>query len=460
MRKHISRGVLLLFFLDQLVLVAGILTALWLKKHWVLADPYINVQAHLRLFFHLWPFLAFVLVVFGAYDLKVATTRLRPLLRRTLRGAAALAAVWVAGAFYLKLENPAGYAYSRAAFTLFLALTTIGLVGVRFGLSRLARLLSSRAGGHIRLLIFGGQMQGKALLKYLSERLFVPVQVVGVAGELDVPGAPRLSEEEGIERIKQGHIDCVLLDLPLRKMRLMLRVAQVAEREGVPVQVTSSIAAGLHLKPHVEKIGPIRVLELSANELPLSGLVVKRMLDVTVAAVGLIVLSPLLLIISLLIKTTSRGPVFYVQQRVGLDGHPFMMYKYRTMTANAEKETGPVWASPNDARTTRIGRTLRRTNLDELPQLWNVLKGNMSLVGPRPERPEFVEQFKPLIKRYSHKHWVKPGMTGWAQVHSFRGQTSLAQRIAHDIYYIERWSLSLDLRILALTFTRGHRNAY
>ncbi len=460
MGKYLTRSVLLLFALDQLVLVAGMVIALWLKKHVVLADPDIAIRAHLRLFFYLWPFMAFALMVCGAYDLKVATTRLRPLLRRTLRGTVVLAAVWVAGAFYLKLEGPAGYAYSRAAFTIFLLLTTGGLVGVRMALAPLSRLLRGRDGGHVRLLIFGGQMQGKALLKHLANHLFVPIKVLGVAGELEVPGAPRLGEEEAIERIKQGQVDYVLLDLPLRKVRLILRVAQVAEREGVPIQITSSVAAGLHLKPQVEKIGRIRVIELSANELPFSGLLVKRALDVTVAGLGLIILSPVLMMIGLLIRMTSRGPVFYVQKRVGLDGHPFKMYKFRTMQADAEKETGPVWACPNDARATRIGRLLRRTNLDELPQLWNVLKGNMSLVGPRPERPEFVEQFKPLIERYSHKHWVKPGMTGWAQVHSFRGQSSLADRIAHDIYYIERWSLSLDLRILALTFTRGHRNAY
>jgi len=460
MRKYITRAVLLLFVLDQAVLVGSILASLWLKKHWVLADPAIGVRQHLRLFVHLWPFLAFVLVICGAYDLKVASTRLRPLLRKTLKGALALAAVWVAGAFYLKLENPAGYTYSRAAFTMFLALTTTGLVGNRVGLARLSRLLRARSGRYVRILLFGGELQGKALLQHLANHLFVPVKVLGVTGDIDIPGAPRLTEAQALEQIKQGRVDSVLLDLPLRKVRLIFQVAQAAEREGIPIQITSSVALGLHLKPHVEKIGRTPVIELSPNELPLSGLILKRTLDLTIAAGGLALLAPVMAVIALLIKATSRGPVFYVQKRVGLNGRPFKMYKFRTMWADAEKETGPVWARPNDPRVTPIGRVLRRTNLDELPQLWNVLKGDMSLVGPRPERPEFVEQFKPIIERYSHKHWVKPGMTGWAQVHSFRGQTDLNRRIEHDIYYIERWSLSLDLKILALTLTRGYGNAY
>jgi exopolysaccharide biosynthesis polyprenyl glycosylphosphotransferase len=382
------------------------------------------------------------------------------LLRRTLKGALALAAVWVAGAFYLKLEDPAGYRYSRAAFTMFIMLTTAGLVGARVLLADLSRRWRAHSGRYIRALLFGGELQGEALLKHLANHLFVPVKVLGVTGEVNIPGTPRLTEAQALEQIKQGRVDYVLLDVPLKKVRLIFQVAQAAEREGIPIQITSSIARGLHLKPYVDKIGRTHVIELSPNELSLSGLILKRTLDLTIATVGLAIGTPLMIAISLLIKVTSRGPVLYTQKRVGLNGRGFRMYKFRTMKIDAEQNTGPVWAQPHDPRVTPIGKFLRRRNLDELPQLWNVLKGEMSIVGPRPERPEFVEQFKPLIKRYSHKHWVKPGMTGWAQVHSFRGNTDLNRRIAHDIYYIERWSLALDFKILALTLTRGHRNAY
>ena len=287
------------------------------------------------------------------------------------------------------------------------------------------------------------------------------MQIVGVTGEVDVPDdVPRLTVEEALQQMRQGQIDHVIVDLPPRKIRELLRVAQVAELEGVPLQITPSIFPGIHLKPRVDHIGRTPVIELCGDDLPLSGLFAKRALDLILSIVGLIVLSPLLLFIALVIKLTSPGPVFYTRERVGLDGRRFNMLKFRTMVVGAEEEAEPGWTRPDDARRTPVGRFLRRTNLDEFPQLFNVLAGSMSLVGPRPERPEMVEQFKPLVDRYSHKHWVKPGMTGWAQVNGWRGRTDLKRRIEHDIYYIERWSLWFDLKILFLTLFRGYKNAY
>jgi len=159
--------------------------------------------------------------------------------------------------------------------------------------------------------------------------------------------------------------------------------------------------------------------------------------------------------IALLIKVTSPGPVFFRQERMGFDGEIFGMLKFRSMIANAEQETGSVWARPDDPRRTSIGVLLRKTSLDELPQLFNVLKGEMSLVGPRPERPELIEKFKYNIPHYMLRHKIKAGMTGWAQVNGWRGNTSLEKRIEHDLYYIENWSLSLDLRILLMTLWKG-----
>jgi exopolysaccharide biosynthesis polyprenyl glycosylphosphotransferase len=287
------------------------------------------------------------------------------------------------------------------------------------------------------------------------------MQIVGVTGDVDLPDdVPRLTVEEALQQMRQGQIDHVIVDLPPRRIRELLRVAQVAELEGVPLQITPSIFPGIHLKPRVDHIGRTPVIELCGDDLPLSGLFAKRALDLILSIVGLIVLSPLLLFIALVIKLTSPGPVFYTRERVGLDGRRFNMLKFRTMVVGAEEEAEPGWTRPDDARRTPVGRLLRRTNLDEFPQLFNVLVGSMSLVGPRPERPEMVEQFKPLVDRYSHKHWVKPGMTGWAQVNGWRGRTDLKRRIEHDIYYIERWSLWFDLKILFLTLFRGYKNAY
>jgi exopolysaccharide biosynthesis polyprenyl glycosylphosphotransferase len=185
-------------------------------------------------------------------------------------------------------------------------------------------------------------------------------------------------------------------------------------------------------------------------------------MDIGIAAVLLALATLPFAVIAALIKLTSKGPVFYAQERMGLDGKPFTIYKFRSMREDAEKETGPVWANPNDPRRTPLGSILRRLSIDELPQLYNVLRGDMSLVGPRPERPRFVLEFKERIPQYMLRHKVKSGMTGWAQVNGWRGNTSIEKRIEHDLYYIENWTLGLDFKILWLTFWRVflHRHAY
>jgi len=178
--------------------------------------------------------------------------------------------------------------------------------------------------------------------------------------------------------------------------------------------------------------------------------------------VGIVLFSPIMLIIAALIKTTSKGPLIYKQDRVGLHNKPFKMYKFRSMVVQDEKKERGGWTTQNDPRVTTVGRFIRRTSIDELPQLFNVLKGDMSLVGPRPERPQFVEKFSQEIPRYRVKHQVRPGLTGWAQVNGYRGDTSIRKRIDYDLYYIENWTFGFDIRIIFLTIFKGfvNKNAY
>jgi len=201
---------------------------------------------------------------------------------------------------------------------------------------------------------------------------------------------------------------------------------------------------------------------LCIKESPLSdweNRLLKRLMDIFLSALAMVILSPFLTLVALMVVLDSRGPFFYRQERVGEDGRIFALYKFRTMKEGAEKETGPVWAEENDPRQTRLGPFLRKTNIDELPQLWNVLKGDMSLVGPRPERPFFVGQFREDIPRYMGRHWIKSGITGWAQVNGLRGNTSIEERTKYDLFYIENWSIFLDLKILFLTIF-AFKNAY
>jgi exopolysaccharide biosynthesis polyprenyl glycosylphosphotransferase len=178
-------------------------------------------------------------------------------------------------------------------------------------------------------------------------------------------------------------------------------------------------------------------------------------MDLAGAVVGLIVFAPVMLAVMCLIKTTTKGPVIYKQERVGLQNKKFQMYKFRSMIVQDEMSEKEKWSTKDDPRITPVGRFLRKTSLDELPQLVNVIKGEMSLVGPRPERPQFVEKFKNEIPRYMVKHQVCPGMTGWAQIHGLRGDTSIKKRIEHDLYYIENWSIGLDIKIIVYTFFKG-----
>lgn len=203
---------------------------------------------------------------------------------------------------------------------------------------------------------------------------------------------------------------------------------------------------------------------ISINESPIYGAAffMKRVSDVVISLLALMILLPVLLLIAFLVKLTSRGPIFYGQERMGIDGYTFKMWKFRSMKVDAEKETGAVWAKPNDDRRTKIGAFLRSSSLDELPQLWNVLMGEMSLVGPRPERPQFVHEFRNSVPAYMLRHRVKAGITGWAQVNGWRGDTSLEKRVEFDLYYIRNWSLYFDFKILLLTVVRGfvNKNAY
>ena len=189
---------------------------------------------------------------------------------------------------------------------------------------------------------------------------------------------------------------------------------------------------------------------------------VKRAMDIAGALFGIIITSPILLLCAILVKCTSKGPVIFKQERVGLGNKPFAMYKFRSMCMQSEESEKQAWTVKDDPRVTTVGRILRKTSLDELPQLFNILKGDMSLVGPRPERPLFVEKFMEEIPRYMVKHQVRPGLTGWAQVNGLRGDTSIRKRIDYDIYYIENWTVGLDIKIIFLTFFTGfiNKNAY
>ncbi len=230
----------------------------------------------------------------------------------------------------------------------------------------------------------------------------------------------------------------------------------------VPFRVVSNLFEIVSGPLSVEEIDGVPVFGLKEEPLQGWNSFAKRLVDVSVSFIGLVIASPIFVFIGLLIKSTSPGPVFFTQERVGLGGRVFRMCKFRSMRVDAEAETGPVWTKGDDVRRTRVGYWLRRFSFDELPQFWCVLKGDMSLIGPRPERPVFVERFKQSVPRYIERHKVRPGLTGWAQVNGFRGNTAIDERTGCDLYYIDNWSLFFDLKIFVKTFFEFvfHKHAY
>ncbi len=319
-----------------------------------------------------------------------------------------------------------------------------------------------RAGiGLRRILIAGAGDLGRMVADKILEHRELGYQILGFVDDraggdhLGYRGLPLLGRlSEAAEIVRREKIDHLFVALPLDEHMKLLDLVESTSREGVDVRVVPDLLQFIALRARLDDLDGVPVINL--NDVPLQGLNagVKRVIDIGISASALLLMTVPGMIIAWLIKRESHGPVFYDQERMGLDGKRFVVYKFRTMPMDAEAE-GPVWADQDDPRATRMGRWLRKRDLDEWPQFWNVLKGEMSIVGPRPERPFFVEQFKQRIPQYMLRHKVKSGITGWAQVNGWRGNTSLEKRIEYDLYYIENWSVSLDLKIMALTLIRG-----
>ncbi len=276
-------------------------------------------------------------------------------------------------------------------------------------------------------------------------------EVVDVDGGIPVLGP--LSELESV--LEKEDVSDVYVALDLNNYNKILETLKVVNKYVVNVRLIPDLFQLLTLKARVEDLDGFPVI--SVDEPPLRGMLlfVKRLMDFVVSATFLLLFSPFLVLIAFLIKLTSKGPVLYHQERMGLDGKKFVMHKFRTMVSDAESQTGPVMCSSDDPRVTKVGKFLRKFSLDEIPQLVNVLKGEMSLVGPRPERPVFVKKFREKIPKYMLRHKVKSGITGWAQVHGLRQDTPIDKRLDYDFYYIQNWSLSLDLKILWKTLRKG-----
>lgn len=361
------------------------------------------------------------------------------------------------------------YEVSRIVWALFI-LFNIALAYTSRDLVRSYMRRRFKAGiGLRRVLIAGsGELARHVADRFLQHNEF-GYQVIGFIDEneradtLGYRGMPLLGGlTDAEEVIARERIDQLYVALPLDQHIKMLGLIEVANRECIDVKVIPDFLQFVTLRARLEELDGIPLINV--NDVPLQGFnsALKRVIDIGCSAAALSVLALPMLTIAAAIRASSKGPILYRQERMGLDGRPFELLKFRSMFQDAEKDTGPVWATENDPRRTPLGTVLRRLSFDELPQLWNVLMGDMSLVGPRPERPFFVEQFKDRVPQYMLRHKVKSGITGWAQVNGWRGNTSIEKRIEYDLYYIENWSVAFDFKIMWLTVLHLsiHRHAY
>jgi Undecaprenyl-phosphate glucose phosphotransferase len=280
--------------------------------------------------------------------------------------------------------------------------------------------------------------------------MYKGVKVLGRLGNLEVI-------------LPENKLDEIAISLSLKDYDHLESIVAICEKFGVHTKFIPDYNSLIPSKPYTEDLMGLPVINIRYVPLTNTGnIIMKRIVDVVGSLMGIVITSPIMLLSALLIKLTSPGPVIFKQERVGLHNKPFHMYKLRTMERQAPGEEKKAWTVRNDPRVTPVGKFLRRTSLDELPQLFNILRGDMSLVGPRPERPLFVDKFKEEIPRYMVKHQVRPGLTGWAQVNGLRGNTSIRKRIEYDIYYIENWTMWFDMKIIFMTFFTGfiNKNAY
>ncbi len=359
--------------------------------------------------------------------------------------------------------------YSRSMMAIFYILNIITTTFFRIILRKILRSMRKRGYNLKHVLVVG---YSRAAESYIDRLQWNPQWGYSVCGILDdlVPvgtpykGVKVLGDIDSLTAtIDSNKLDEIAIALSLRDYDRLEEIVNICEKSGVHTKFIPDYNSLIPSRPYTEDLMGLPVINIRYVPLSNTGnMVIKRAMDIVGSLVGIVLSSPLLAIIAIAVKCTSPGPVLFKQERVGLHNASFYMYKFRSMEVQSEEEEKKAWTVKNDPRVTPLGKFLRRTSLDELPQLFNILKGDMSLVGPRPERPRFVEQFKEEIPRYMIKHQVRPGLTGWAQVNGYRGDSSIPKRIECDLYYIENWTLSFDIKIIFLTFFTGfiNKNAY
>ena len=451
---------------DLLVVTLAWLVAYWLRfeSTWfpvVKGVP--EITNYLALLIFIMPIWVLVFRRLGLYRPMRGVRRSRELW--LLLNANALGVLVLIAATYLFREKE--IEYSRLVFLNFWVLSTI-MISIERLLLRFVLRELRRRGYNLRYMLLVGAGQVAAdIASRVRMHQELGIQMAGCLSKTGTEergpwGMPVLGAYADFSQVLQKlAIDQVVVALPLEDNAYLPGIIEQLKDSLVDVKIVPDLYQFVSLGGAIEEFEGLPVISIQESPLSGLGLVLKRWFDFVLAIILLIIFSPVMLVIALAVKLTSRGPILFLQERVSIDGSPFSIFKFRTMSQDAEN-AGPGWTVKGDARVTPVGRFLRSTSLDELPQLFNVLRGDMSIVGPRPERPVYIQEFRKRVPNYMLRHKVPAGMTGWAQIHGWRGDTSIDKRLEFDLYYIENWSFWLDLKILVLTVFRGfsNRNAY
>ena len=463
-QKFLNRCYLVL---DALMLVVAYLLGLFVLFGFSTGTGTLPLSVYLRALLGIIPVYLFLYAIFGLYAPK-----------RTKGGRAELADILKANTLgfliftlvlYLGAKNPYIYHFSRRLTIVFyvfgIFFTALERNCIRLTLRRLRKKGYNRR--QVLLVGFSDAAKG-----YIDRVLTNPEWGYEIRGILDdtmewgssyhsVMVIGKVADLE--ELLKLASLDEIAITLPLSGYSGLKKIVQICEKSGVHTKFIPDYFSVIPTIPYMEDLGGLPAINI--RHVPLTefyNAALKRAVDILGGIVGLILFSPVMLIAAILIKLSSPGPVIFAQERVGLHQKPFKMYKLRSMKLQTDDEEKKEWTTKHDPRVTPVGRFIRSTSIDEMPQFWNILKGDMSLVGPRPERPFFVEKFKEEIPHYMIKHQVRPGLTGWAQINGFRGDTSIERRVEYDLYYIENWTIGFDIKILFLTLFKGfvNKNAY
>lgn len=456
LKQHNQLMVSLLGMADACAVAVAWLASYWIRFTYLPVDPAKGVPALTDRFLPLLPLVVIAhLIIF--YRVRLYRPRRAHTILSETRDIVKAFFVAVVAVVLIDYALPASNKISRQFIATYAVVGTTCFTLFRGTVRICLRMARRRGWNRRRAAIIGAGRSAQHLLHALRRNKWTGIEVLYFVDERE---ADRVGELRGVpvrgplaalpHILEQHPVDSVFVALPAGLVHRTDELLTALQSSMADVRIVPELNPVYAMRPDVSRLDGIPILSLRQTPLYGWNAVSKRAFDLVVGTICLLIAAAPMLVIALLIKLTSRGPILYRQRRMGLDGRQFDMLKFRTMPVGAEAG-GPVWSQREDARRTRFGALLRRTSLDELPNLFNVLSGEMSLVGPRPERPEFIEQFKHEIPRYMLRHKMKAGMTGYAQVRGYRGDSSLKKRIQHDVHYIRNWSLGLDLRIMLQT---------